>query len=270
MTIKLIATDMDETLLNEHSALNPLTIETIKQARQQGVYVVLATGRPLAGVAKSLQELGLTTENDFVITYNGALVQNSASGKVIVKHTLNYDDYLDITYMARKVGVHLHAEDEEAIYTSDQNISRYTVNECQLVDAPLRYRAIDQIPKDKIWSKLMMIDEPKILKAGAAKLPDSFKEKYNLVNSQPYYLEVLNKKASKGNGLRDLAAYLNIPMTDVMALGDQANDLSMIEAAGLGVAMGNAIPAVKQIAQAETATNVDDGVARAIQKYVLK
>lgn len=112
MTIKLIAIDMDGTLLNEHGDLNPETIKTVKEAKERGIKIVLCTGRPLMGIERFLPVLELDQVGDYAITYNGALVQHTADGHVIAKHTLTYDDYLRIEYTARRLGVHSHAEDE--------------------------------------------------------------------------------------------------------------------------------------------------------------
>ncbi|KRM71272.1 sugar-phosphatase [Lacticaseibacillus brantae] len=269
MSIKLVAIDMDGTLLNEHGQLNPATINAVKAAKVAGVKIVLCTGRPLPGIQQFLPELELNEPGDYAITYNGALVQHTSDGHVLAKHTLTYADYLRIEYVAQLIGVHSHAEDEVAIYTANHDISSYTVNEVALVNMPLKFQTADQFSRDHVFSKMMLIDDPEILAAAQKNLPADIKEDYYLVNSEPYYLEVLNKKASKGNGLADLANHLGIDVSETMAIGDQANDLSMLEYAGTAVAMGNAIDAVKNIANVVTETNINDGVAKAINDLVL-
>jgi len=267
MTIKLIAIDMDGTLLNEHGDLNPETIKTVKEAKERGIKIVLCTGRPLMGIERFLPVLELDQVGDYAITYNGALVQHTADGHVIAKHTLTYDDYLRIEYTARRLGVHSHAEDEKYIYTANHDISRYTIHEVELVNMPLRFQTADQFDRGHIFSKVMLIDEPDILAAAQQKLPADFATDYYVVNSEPFYLEVLNKHANKGSGLASLAEHLGLTAAEVMAIGDQANDLTMLEYADTAIAMGNAIPEVKAVATAVTATNREDGVAQAIQRY---
>ena len=117
MSIKLVAVDMDGTLLNENNVLSPKTIEVVKAAKAQGIKVVLCTGRPLTGVTPFLHELGLTDSSDYVITFNGALVQNTATGEILVRHTLTHAQYLELETLSRTIGVHLHAEDDQFIYT---------------------------------------------------------------------------------------------------------------------------------------------------------
>ncbi|MGC6768010.1 sugar-phosphatase [Enterococcus sp. LJL51] len=268
MTIKLVAIDIDGTLLNSNREITPRVKEAIKKANDQGVYIVLCTGRPIPGVENFLQELDLYKENDYVITYNGSLVQATKSKEVISEYSLPYEDFLEIELMARKLNVHLHMSDEQSIYTFNRDIGKYTVHEAYLVDMPLRYRSVEEITPEIKAIKMMMIDEPEILDEAISKIPECFKEKYTTVKSTEFYYEILNKEASKGNALKKLAAHLNIPIEETMAIGDNENDLSMIEAAGIGVAMGNATDSVKAAAQVETASNDEDGVAEILFKYL--
>ena len=269
MSIKLVAIDMDGTLLNEHGNLNPATVDAVKAAKKAGVKIVLCTGRPLMGIQRFLPALELNEPGDYAITYNGALVQHTNDGKVLAKHTLSYEDYLRIEYTAQSLGVHSHAEDEEAIYTANHDISPYTVHEVALVDMPLRYQTADQFSRDHVFSKMMLIDYPDVLAKAKENLPQAIQDDYYVVNSEPFYLEVLNKKASKSNALADLAQQLHLDVTEVMAIGDQENDLSMLEYAGSAVAMGNGIDKVKNIADLVTAPNTEDGVAQVINEVVL-
>lgn len=176
-------------------------------------------------------------DNDYVITYNGALVQQTKSGKIIARHGLTHEDFLEIEVMARRVGSHLHSIDDKAIYTPNRDISAYTIHEASLVKMPLKYRTPEEMTPDMNIVKMMMIDEPEILDAAIARLPQTFRDKYTTVKSAPYYFEVLNKEASKGAAVANLAQHLGIDQDEIMAIGDNENDLSMIEYAGLGVAM---------------------------------
>ncbi|MBP1048450.1 sugar-phosphatase [Enterococcus sp. BWM-S5] len=269
MAIKLVAIDIDGTLLDSNRNLTDGVKEAVKKANEQGIYIVLCTGRPLPGVEALLKELDLYKENDYVITYNGSLVQATKTKEVISQYTLSYDDFMEIEMMARKVGSHLHMSDEHSIYTFNRNIGKYTVHEAYLVDMPLKYRSVEEITPDVNVIKMMMIDDPEVLDASISKIPDSFKEKYTTVKSTEFYYEILNKEASKGAALAKLAAHLNIPIEETMAIGDNENDLSMIEAAGVGAAMGNATESIKAAADILLGTNDKDGVAEALNNYVL-
>jgi len=269
MSIKLVAIDIDGTLLNSNHEITPRVKDALQQANLQGIFIVLCTGRPLPGVAQQLDELGLYGENDYVITYNGSLVQATKSQKIISRYTLSYEDFLDIEMQARKIGVHLHTVDDTTIYTANRNIGKYTIVEASLVNMPLKYRTVDEMGPDLNIIKMMMIDEPEILDPAIQQLPAYFSEKYTTVKSTPFYYEIMNKKACKGNALAKLADHLGVDQAETMAIGDNENDLSMIEFAGIGVAMDNATKNIKKAANIQTASNDQDGVAAVIEKFIL-
>ncbi|GEL15310.1 sugar-phosphatase [Pediococcus cellicola] len=268
MKIKLVAIDLDGTLLTDDKKISDATVKVINQASQAGVKIVLCTGRPLTGVAEHLKTLGLAGDDQYVITYNGALVQ-TIEGRVIIRHTLNYDDYTDLEALSRKLRSHFHVETENHIYTANKNLSPYTIGESFYVRMGIRYREVSEMPHSLKIPKGMFIDPPEKITALRHKISQKFLDKYYFVQSEPYFLEVLNKSASKGNALLDLTKRLTFKPENVMAIGDQGNDLSMLQFAGTAIAMGNAIPEAKQLATFVTDTNENDGVAHAIQKFVL-
>lgn len=268
MTIKLIAIDIDGTLLNEKNELAPATISAVQAAMAQGVKVVLCSGRPLPGVTPYLKKLGISGDDQYAITYNGSVAQTVA-GKQLIHHSLTYDDFIDLEAQARKMKAHFQIETPDYIYTANQNIGRFTVYESNLINMPIRYRAVNDFPRDLTISKAMYVDEPAIIERVKAELPASFKERFYVVQSEPVFVEVMNRQASKGKTLSELAQRLDLTAADIMAIGDQGNDLTMITYAGLGIAMGNAIAEIKAAATATTLTNAQDGVAAAIHRYVL-
>lgn len=268
MSIKLVAIDIDGTLLNPQREITPGVEAALKKARAAGVYIVLASGRPLVGVQNQLETLGLLTEEDYAITYNGALVVNNHTGAVVSEYGLTRDQFLEIDTLARKLNVHLHTEDKEAIYTSNRDISPYTVHESFLVDMQIRFRMPDEIANQVVPTKMMMIDEPEILTEAIQKIPADFYDRYTLVQSTPFFLEVLNKEVSKGLALEKLTEHLGLQQSEVMAIGDQENDLAMIQYAGTGIAMGNGTASAKDLADFVVASNAEDGVKEAIDRFV--
>lgn len=269
MSIKLIAIDMDGTLLTPQNQISPAVKSAIAAARAKGVHVVLATGRPFIGVAPYLAQLDLQQEGCFCITNNGALVQRATDGECVAQTTLSFDDYLYFEGLARKLNVHFHALDFNFVYTANKDISAYTVHESNLTGMPLRYRAVEEMDRSMRFPKLMIIDEPPVLDRAIARLPAEAFEHYTLLKSAEFYLEILDKRVNKGEGVKMLAEHLNISPENIMTMGDQENDLAMINYAGIGVAMGNAIDTVKKASQFVTKTNAEDGVAYAIEKFVL-
>ncbi|GAB2022012.1 sugar-phosphatase [Pseudolactococcus yaeyamensis] len=268
MSIKLVAIDIDGTLVNRNREITPEVFEAVQKAKAADVKIVIATGRPLLGVKNILADLNLLDAGDYVITYNGALVQATATGEAFIDEPLTYDDYLDIEMESRRLKTPLHSITMSTIYTHNRNINQYTINEAYITGLPLKYRTAEEMRKHEII-KMMYIDTPEKLDATIAKLPQRFRERYTIVKSTPFYLEILNKNASKGLAVQHLAEKLGISHEETMAIGDEENDRSMLEAVGNPVVMANGNPELKKIAKYLTKSNEDSGVAHAINEWVL-
>ena len=269
-TIELVAIDMDGTLLDPAHKLTARVKQAIAQARALGVHIVLTSGRPVPGLAPFLHELGIEGDDDYCIACNGGLVQRIGPRETVVEYPLSFDDFVYCEQVAREIGVHFQALDAQRMYTPNQDISIYTVADSHLSRMPLSYRRVADMDPGMSFIKLMMIDEPDVLDAAIARLPAALTERFAVLKSAPFFLEVFDHRAGKGPSLQKLAGHLGVDAANVMALGDQENDLTMLQFAGTSVAMGNAIEAVKQTARFETATNAEDGVALAIERFVLQ
>jgi len=269
MAVKMIALDMDGTLLNPQHEITAAVKAAIEQAKAKGILVVLASGRPYIGMQKYVAELGLNVSGQYCISYNGGLVQRAEDGQPILETTLGMDDYHYFEQLSQQLNVHFQALDKQHLYTPNQDISRYTVHESEITGIPLRYRSVDAMESTLRFPKLMMVDEPEKLDKAISELPSDLYDRYTLVKSANHYLEILDKRVSKGNSVRHLAEQLGISAEEVLAVGDHENDLTMLAWAGYGVAMGNAIDLVKEQAAYHTASNQEDGVAKAIHQWAL-
>ncbi|MGT2711472.1 sugar-phosphatase [Streptococcus oriscaviae] len=269
MTIKLVAIDIDGTLLNSKHEITPQVYSAIQDAKKAGVHIVIATGRPISGVEKILSDLNLTDRGDYVITFNGGLVQDVGTGQEVVKDLLTYEDYLDIELTARKLKLPMHASTKAGMYTANRNIGKYTVYEAMLVNSPVFYRTPEEM-MDKEIIKVMMVDEPHVLDAAIPSLPSSLTERFNVAKSAPFYLEVTPKTANKGLAIKRLAQQLGLTLDQTMAIGDQENDRPMLEVVGAPVVMENGSAELKKIAKYITKSNDESGVAHAIREWVLK
>jgi len=268
--IALVAIDMDGTLLDPAHRLSPRVKQAIARAREQGVRIVLTSGRPVSGLAPFLDELGINGTEDYCIACNGGLVTRVATGEAIVEYPLDFDDFLFVEQVAREMGVHFQALDGERLYTPNQDISIYTVADSHLSRVPLSYRSVAEMDPAMSFIKLMMVDEPEVLDAVIPRLPAALTERFAVLKSAAFFLEVFDRRAGKGPSLQKLAEHLGIDSSRVMAIGDQENDLTMLQFAGTSVAMGNAVDVVKATALHQTATNAEDGVALAIERFVLR
>jgi Cof subfamily protein (haloacid dehalogenase superfamily) len=269
LVIELIAIDMDGTLLNPAHEITPRVRNAIAAARAKGIGVVLATGRPFSGAHRYLRELGIDGDDDYCICFNGTVMQTVGNGTVIAEFSLGFDDYLACEQLARELSVHFQAIDGHSIYTANADISPYTVLDAYLSHAPLRYRTVAEMDRALRFRKLMMIDAPEVLDAIIPRLPDALTQRYGVLKSAPFFLEIFHRHAGKGPMLQQLADRLGLAPEQIMAIGDHENDLTMLAYAGTSVAMGNAIPAVKATARYETASNQEDGVALAIERFAL-
>lgn len=265
---KLIALDMDGTLLREDKTVSQRTKDALKAARDKGVTVVLATGRPIEGVHRYLEELDMLGENDYVLSYNGSLVQKTKNKEIISKRTLKGSDATYLYNLSKELKVNIHSFSEnEGLITPKSN--KYTLVEADINGINFKEFNFDNIDAEDNMIKIMMIDEPEILQRAVDNLPKELYDKYTVVRSAPFFLEFLNKEANKGTGVELLAQHLEVKREEIITMGDAGNDLHMIEYAGLGVAMGNAFEEVKKVANYITDTNENDGVAKVIEKFVL-
>lgn len=266
---KLIALDMDGTLLNDDKVVSEKNKEALKKAKELGVYVVLASGRPIDGLLKFLEELNLLGEDDYVLSYNGCLVQKTKTREAVCDVTLKGRDLKYLKKLADEAGLNIHAfSKEKGLITPKEN--KYTTYEAHHNGIDFHIDDFSGIKDDEDIIKVMMIDEPEILDEGMKKLPSEVYEKYSVAKSAPFFLEFFNKEASKGIGVKLLAEHLGIKREEIITVGDEMNDYSMIEYAGLGVAMENACEKIKEIANFVTDTNNNDGVAKVVEEFIIK
>ncbi len=267
--IKLVAIDVDGTLLDSKRRLTLNVEKTIKKALSKGIKIVLCTGRPAAGTRHIQKRLGLDDRDDqYIVSFGGSQVVTT-NGKILAETPLTYQQYSSLEMLARQKDLHFHALSQDRIYTANRDIGRYTVNESLLDDLPISYRTPEEMKSIKIM-KAMFIDEPDVLdQAMEDKKPfDALKSDLVFAKSAPYYLEVNAKEVNKGVALEQLCQILQLTPQNVAAIGDQENDLSMIRFSGYGVAMGNAIPEVKAQANVVTDDNDHDGVATILEKIL--
>ena len=269
MAIKMVAIDIDGTLINDNRQITPKTVAAIKKASQQGIKIVLCTGRPMTGVRAYLDQLSLANrEDEYVVSFNGALAQTT-SGNVMVDYSISFNDYADWVNYCLKEGVHSQIETRDYIYTTNQNLSYYTIYESELVSMLVRYRSLDEMARIQdqyTIAKAMMVDDKKKIDQAVKDLPEELANRFSIVRSEDFYLEFMHKEASKGKALDRLSSELGLTADEVMALGNAQNDNSMLEFAGLGVAMGNSVDKALAVADVVTGDNNHDGVAQAIEK----
>ena len=263
---KLIAIDMDGTLLREDKTVSDRTKKVIAKAVQKGVKIVLASGRPIEGLERYLEELGLNSKEDYVMSFNGSVIQNACTKEIISKNILKGSHLKELYTLSKEIGVNIHAFSNEGCITPRMN--EYSEVEGRINGIPVHEVNYDMLSDEEDIIKIMFIDPEEVLEEAIKKIPQAIFDQYTVVRSAPFFLEFLNKASSKGTGVKALAEHLGIKQEEVICIGDAGNDLDMIKFAGLGVAMGNAFDEVKEAADYITHNNDDDGVAHVIEKFV--
>ncbi|WP_337164877.1 sugar-phosphatase [Vibrio fluvialis] len=265
---KLIALDIDGTLLNSQKQISPRTKLAIAEAREQGIKVVLASGRPIDGMRSKLEELNIQSKDDYVLYYNGSMVANVGTGEIIYQQTLDGRSAKMVARLANEMGVNTHAFSQVHGLITPKT-SKYTEVEAQINGLSITEMDFEQLEDDHPIIKAMIVAEPELLTRTIASLPADLHQQYTIVQSAPFFLEFLNTQSNKGVGVKAIADHLNIPASQVICMGDAENDHHMLQYAGMGIAMANAMEETKRIADYITLSNDEDGVAAAIEKFAL-
>jgi len=264
MPIKLVAVDLDDTLLNSKIAIGPRSLVAIREAMAQGVVVTIATGRMYRSTLPFARQLELDVP---LITYNGALVKASLSGTTYLHRPLDLAVAREVLALFKDRGWHIQAFVDDVLYVAEINDKVLSYQRVAKVEPVVIGKDLYRLTAPP--TKLLAIADPAEIKAIYKEVHATFGDRLFLTASKRYFLEMINPDVNKGKALAFLAAQLGIKREEVMAVGDSYNDLEMIEYAGLGVAMGNAPDEVKARAKAVTCSNDEDGVAEAIWRYVL-
>jgi HAD-superfamily hydrolase, subfamily IIB len=265
---KLIALDMDGTILKNDTTISERTKNAVKLAKQCGIKVVLASGRPMEAINNYLEELELISEEDFVLSYNGAIVQNTGTKEKIVSNLLTGKDAHILYKLSLDMGVDINGFSKlHGLVAPRNNI--YIQIQCDEINKALVEMDFYEIKEEDEITKIIMTEDAEVLSRGIELIPDNIYEEYTVLKSDKSFLEFLNKDSNKGKGLEYLANHLGITREEIISVGDAENDKHMIEFAGLGVAMGNASDDIKKIADYIAPTNEEDGVAHIIERFIL-
>lgn len=267
---KILFTDLDGTLLNNDSRVVGEMKQALDDMCAAGHILVLSSGRPLNSILEVMKDAGIDQPGMYVIANNGTLIYDCDKKEPLLELRVSYEEVRKIWDLAKDVGIHIQTYTDDSIITSveDEEIRYYrrkihlplilakdplTV----LEKGPFKLLCVDLHDHEKIAAFQRLIEE----KAG---------DILQTVFSNPMYLEIFSKQAGKGNGLRFLCDHLQIPIADSIAAGDAQNDLSMLEAAGLSVAMCNGEETLKAFADVVTKRdNHACGLADVIREYIL-
>lgn len=270
---KMIVMDMDYTLLNKQKEVSPRNKEALAEAAKRGVHLVVATGRIYSSARFYTRLLGINTP---IIASNGAIIREDYTNNIMFQSILLDEVALEMIKLCKSKGLYCHLYSQDTVYTEKVvNISqKYTEwNQSLREEDRINVRVVESLEKTveeergKILKAVVVDDDEErlagirqgILSTGKVSVSQSLRDN----------LEVMNKGINKGNAIRILGEIYGIKREEIIAMGDNENDISMIEYAGMGIAMGNAVDALKEKADYITARYDEDGVAQTIEKLVL-
>lgn len=265
MKMKMVALDMDGTLLCDDHSLSPQNAATIKECSSQGIEIVLCTGRSPSSTLPYLDELGL---DGVVITHNGAATIQSIGRKVLHAFSMNREELEPYLAFCEERDIHYDLNT-----TFDLFVTRYEDLTPEMLGLYSQFRIE---PKSfPGWDQLVS-PVVKMTMSGEKERMDLLEEelkawdhKLQCIRSGDYFIDVMHAEATKGNALKELSRIREIDRDHILAIGNYYNDLTMIQFAGVGIAMDNSPDDIKELADDITLSNNDDGVHAALVKYVL-
>lgn len=267
--IHVLALDLDGTLTNSEKRVTERTKQALHEAIDMGVHIVLASGRPLAGIRRLAEELELYSRGGFILAYNGGQIIDLTTGDELVSAVIPKQYYKEIYDAAKEVaGVSIVGYQNEQIY-SETPEDAYVQKESFCCGVPILKtdNLLEELQEPV--HKFLIPGEPKKLSRAADYLRREFNGVLNVMYSEPYFLEIMPLGIQKAYSLQSILYYLHTDKTHLMACGDGMNDIEMLKFAGLSVAMGNACEEAKKYADYITDTNDNDGVAKAVEKFIL-
>ena len=263
MKYKLIAFDLDDTLLNRKKEISPANRAALMKAQENGVWLAVASGRLPYGVRPYAEALDVFSYNGYYMGFNGGAVMNSRDE--LIGRTYLDSKYIEPVYnILRPTNVTTMVHKGAKIF-ADNKVNDYTHIESEVIGLPLN--VVDDLPAFIDWDihKFLIAGDPDELKALEQRLIAALGGEVDIYLSAPWFLEVMPKGTDKGTGLQMICDDAGIDIGEAIAFGDSYNDISMLKAAGLGIAMGNAEEAVKEAADTVTADCDEDGIAVALK-----
>ena len=267
MPYKMVVLDLDDTLLRDDLTISARTRDTLLKTQAQGVILVLASGRPTGAMRSYAEELELARHGGWILSFNGAVITDCATGEVIFEQSLSPELVHEIHDLAATQGANILSYVDDRIVTPradewtavEQRLTGMEVVEVADFKGAIRGPAV----------KAIVLDEPARLREVADKIRPAVDGRLSMAISKPFFLEFTDRGIDKGHSLARLIAHLGIDPSEVVAIGDGQNDAGMIQLAGLGIGMANGAAEVRAIADHVTGSNMEDGVAQALERFVL-
>lgn len=266
MKPRLIALDIDGTLTTDTKEISPKTRDILIEFQKRGIRLLLASARPTHGLYRTLKELDMEDNHGLIMAYNGGKVIDVTNREVISEIDIDRNKVKKILEFLETLPVSVILDDEEKLYVIDRKGYK--------VQYEARNNDMEVIEVDNLANfvnfnpiKLLLAVEPSIIYEVQREIAKNLDEDLTVVRTAPFYLEIIPKAISKGEALKNICKAKSIDISETIAFGDSENDMSMLEAAGMGIAMANAEEAVKDVADKVTLSNNEDGIYYALKNW---
>jgi hypothetical protein len=267
MKYKMLVVDMDDTLLTDDHEISNENKEMLLKAQEMGVYVVLASGRPTSAMIEYAKELQCDVNNSFMISFNGSTITDLKEDKLLFEHSLTKEQIHSLYDFSQQNNTHI------ITYLNGQIISE---RNSEYIDIESTITGIELVIvpsfKDAVTTsavKCLLLEEPNYLKTMEPLLKAAMPD-LSICMSKPFFLEAAPNGVDKGAAIQILAEKLNILSSEIIAIGNAGNDLTMIQYAGLGVWVDNVDDELREFGDVIVASNNNHGVAEVVRRFILE
>lgn len=266
--IKLITIDVDGTLVTPLKRLTKKNIIEIDRARDLGVHIALASGRPFHSMERYIEKLGLMKDGHFSVCQNGSYIVDNGTKKSIGGSFQTVSDLIHLDELMADFDVEVSAMDDVGFYTRHKRPSFYTKASAFINKLDLENVSYKDLDKDIHFGRFLVLGSARSIEEVLANMPKEVTDNYYAVQTAPFQIEVMNKDANKGYAVREMAARLGITADEIMSIGNEKNDIPMLEQTGFPVAMENAVEELKPHAKFITKSNLNSGVGYAVERLI--
>ena len=261
-----LALDIDGTVVNSQKEISPVVKGEINRIQEAGVPVALVSGRPTKGIEHIAAELDFDKYESYILAFNGGKIIECSSGKVVYNQTIPIALAKEVCKAAEEYNVAIVTYKDDVILATEPE-NKYTKIEAHLTHMDVRGVESMEAEMDFSPDKFLFVDEPERLEELIPLMQKRFEDRLNIFRSEPFFMEIVPMGIDKAKSLDRLLDRLGMDSTKLVACGDGFNDVSMVNFAGMGVAMGNACAETKAVANYIAPSCDEDGVADAIKKF---
>ncbi|MEN8076410.1 Cof-type HAD-IIB family hydrolase [Clostridioides difficile] len=274
---KVIVMDVDGTLANSEKKITINTKKALMKLQKQGMILILASGIPTSGLMDLARELEMDKHHGLLVSFNGSKIVDCTTNEVLFNETMSIEEGQAVLEHMKKFNVIPMIDKDNYLYVNDvfNNAIEYNGKSFNIIEYEARGGKFKLCEKDDLanfanypLNKILTAGEPNYLQETYKEMMEPFKDTLSCMFTAPFYFEFTAKGIDKAKVLESILKKLGVNKEEIIAFGDGHNDASMVKYAGLGIAMGNAVQELKEIADYVTLSNDEDGIAYAIDKFI--